>query len=492
MKLNRTYLILLLLLFIGIQSQAQWDTTWIKTFGGNREDKAFDVIKTNDNGFLVLGSTSSFGFDNSQMYFLKLDSAGSILWSKSHGGSGQESGHSVIQTSDGGYLGVGYTNSTGMGGFDLFLVKLDNLGHLEYEDTFGGLDWDFAWDVQESSPGNYLIVGETQSFGNGGKDGWVIQYNESSQSVDWHKTVGTQSEEYYKALALDSVGNFIATGGGFKPNRTDEDVMVTKFNSDGDTIWTKFYGDTLQDYANDVVWMKNGRITFTGAYSIPGDTITTNLTQIDSNGVILDFYPWWSQSLIQEVGNRIIEIDNGRLAILGTCKKSDGNTDIRFGYTYPNSLFYEEGGTLGGDFQEFGEGIVFLGNQGYLFAGYTDGYASSFNDIIVINADSLGDPENPNNYEKINDTNNVTSILPIFSNQKLKYNSETECFHINNQTKPIFYKIFNTYGTPIATGTLTPQNEICLNNVISTGGVLIIQILTMDKLASDVYKVYKR
>ncbi|MGB1004597.1 MAG: hypothetical protein ACPGVC_10215, partial [Salibacteraceae bacterium] len=154
-----------LTIFFASLAFGQIDSTWTKVYGGNREDKAHDIISTADSGFLVIGSTSSFGFDNSQMYFLKLDSLGNIMWSKSHGGTGQESGKSVIQTKDGGFLGVGYTSSWGSGGFDLLLVKLNANGNLEYERYFGGADWDFANDVIETDSNMFVIAGETQSFG---------------------------------------------------------------------------------------------------------------------------------------------------------------------------------------------------------------------------------------------------------------------------------------------------------------------------------------
>lgn len=207
-------LLLFLMNFGFISTYAQYDTTWIKTYGGNRNDQALDLIRTPDYGFLTIGSTSSFGFDNSQMYFLKLDSIGNIMWSKSHGGSGQEWGTSVILTSDGGYLGVGYTNSSGAGGFDIFIVKLDSNGNLEYERVKGGIDWDFAWDVIEVNPGEYVIAAETQSYGNGESDAWLLKYNENTDAFDWETTIGTSGYENFKAVALGANGDLMAAGIG--------------------------------------------------------------------------------------------------------------------------------------------------------------------------------------------------------------------------------------------------------------------------------------
>ena len=307
MRTNLNHIVLLLItFFISLGSFAQWDTTWIKTYGGNRDDKAFDIVQSNDNGFLVIGSTSSFGFDNSQMYFLKLDSTGAIMWSKSHGGTGQESGQSVIQTSDGGYFGVGYTNSWGAGGFDFFMVKLDSNGNMEYEDYYGGSDWDFAWDVVEVAPNQYVIAGETQSYGAGSKDGWIIKYNGLTQTVDWDKTVGNNTPEYFKAITLGENDNLIAVGGGIKNGRIDEDVMVTKFNSLGDTIWNKYYGDTLQDYANDVIWMSNGSYALTGAKTQLSDTTVVNLMKLDTLGAILQQDKWGVGPYEKAIGNKIV------------------------------------------------------------------------------------------------------------------------------------------------------------------------------------------
>ena len=433
MKINITYPILLLLLLFGLNTQAQWDTTWIKTYGGNRDDQAFDVIKTTDNGFLVIGSTSSFGFDNSQMYFLKLDSAGAIMWSKSHGGSGQESGHSVIQTTDGGFLGVGYTSSRGMGGFDLFLVKLDPNGNLEYEDSYGGIDWDFAWDVQEQNPEEYLIAGETQSFGNGGKDGWIVKYSGATQSVLWSKTIGTNKNEYFKALSLDPFGNFIAAGSGFKPNRTDEDVMVTKFNTAGDTIWTKYYGDTLQDYANDVIWMSDSNFAYTGTQFFNHDSSSVYLLKTDSSGSkIWDYH--WELRILNE-GMKIMEIDSQKLIIVGVEKNIYKETDFFMARTIKNDRFFEVGIIFGGDNDEFGIGAI----------AHKDGFFSSFGstssdrgfyDILLLRVDSNFSLRATTKEEHHEDSQNILTLPKALDNSnsvKLFYEDQNLNITINTK-----------------------------------------------------------
>lgn len=400
------YTILVFVLMFATNVMAQFDTTWVKTYGGNRDDKAFDIIKTTDNGFLIIGSTGSFGLDNSQMYFLKLDSTGAIMWSKSHGGPGQESGQSVIQTTDGGYLGIGYTNSWGSGGFDYLIVKLDINGNLEYEDYYGGSDWDFAWDVLEVSPEVFLIAGETQSYGAGSTDGWVVKFDGNTRQFVWDKTIGTTNYENFKAIAPGANGSFVTAGKGTQLNRTDEDVIVTKFDSLGDTIWTKYYGDTLQDYANDIIWMSDGTYALTGSSELHNDSSYSNTLKINEDGQLIWIEQWIIR--VKNIGTKLIEIPPATLIIIGTEENINKETDIFIVRTIPYNQYRDELIIFGPFNNEIGTGVLPGKNGKVIACGYSNSYAPLF-DILLFQTDSNLTDINPNIQTHQNDYNNVLS-----------------------------------------------------------------------------------
>ncbi len=463
----------LFFLFIGT-GMGQIDTTWTKIYGGDRDDKAYDIISTADSGYLVIGSTSSFGFDNSQMYFLKLDSTGAIMWSKSHGGSNQEAGHAVIQTQDGGYLGVGYTNSWGSGGFDLLMVKLDANGNTIFEKYFGGTDWDFAWDVLETQPNVFVMAGETQSFGSGGKDAWIVRYDASNDIFDWNKTIGGSDIDDYKAITPNPTGGFYAAGRGVQTGHPDEDVMVTRFDANGDTIWNRYYGDTLQDYANDIEHLNNSKVAITGTTFFSSDTTQTLVLSIDSVGqkAFLDF---WGLGFSKFEGQKVIEMDSNRIGISSTFDAFPGNTDMHFGYTYPSTGFYEKGSTYGLLDNESNSGLIYLNETGFIISGSSLSYGSNFSKIVTYLTDNRGQVITPNIFETIHDTLNIVSVTATEFERTLGIAKNK----ITNNSMIYNYdvRIFDTSGRVVLLNTLFPQQELDLNLQRQLNGIYIIQYI---------------
>jgi len=419
------------------------------------------------------------------MYFLKLDSTGAIMWSKSHGGTNQESGHSVIQTTDGGFLGVGYTNSWGAGGFDLFLVKLDVNGNLEYEEYYGGSDWDFAWDVVEVKPNEFVIAGETQSFGAGNADAWLVKYNANYHSFEWDKTVGLPTYENFKALAKGENGTVLAVGKGIKSGRNDEDVFITRFDSMGDTLWTNYYGDTLQDYANDVVWMSDGNYSLTGRItSITRAEI--NLLQIDTIGNVLLQNNWSVDSLFI-IGNKISEIDSSRIGIIGTREVAPNNLDMFFAYSRPSSLDFMGGTTQGGQGDDIGNSFVFMADSGIMITGITDGFQSSFTDIITFKTNRFGNYDQKNFSQNYDTTNVLSSSHQDNYYTKIKYLPSDKSISINSNQNYREFNLFNILGVVVANGKLNSDPIIELNNYNLKSGVYILQLYPNSK---RFYKFY--
>jgi hypothetical protein len=154
--------------------EAQPPSKFYTRIGGNGYDVGYDVKQTLDNGYIITGSTSSMGVGNTDMYLLKLDSMGQIKFQTTFGNANNDIGKSVIQLIDSSYIMVGYTNSIGFGGYDIFLVKADKYGALVWQKTIGGTDWDFANSLQQTSDGGFIIAGSTYSYGYGNEDGYVV------------------------------------------------------------------------------------------------------------------------------------------------------------------------------------------------------------------------------------------------------------------------------------------------------------------------------
>jgi len=147
---------------------------WQRVFGGSRDDEAVSVQQTSDGGYIVAGYTDSFGAGG-DVYVLKLDANGNKVWERTFGGSDFDLAFSIQQTSDGGYIVAGYTDSFGAGGWDAYIVKLDANGNKVWERTFGGSGYENAYSIQQTSDGGYIVAGWTGSFGAGGRDVYVLK-----------------------------------------------------------------------------------------------------------------------------------------------------------------------------------------------------------------------------------------------------------------------------------------------------------------------------
>jgi hypothetical protein len=156
---------------------------WSKTYGGSGSELGFCIINAPDGGYMVSGTTSSFGAGKNDMWFLKFDANGRMQWNQTYGGAEDDYGYVSTQTPDGGYAVVGSTMSFGAGSGDFWLIKTDANGVMRWNQTLGGAGFDEGQFVYVNRSGVYTIVGITASFGAGDCDGWLIETNAFSQAA---------------------------------------------------------------------------------------------------------------------------------------------------------------------------------------------------------------------------------------------------------------------------------------------------------------------
>ena len=224
-----------------IKTDDNGNLLWSKTFGGASREKGYSVQQTVDGGYIITGYTESFGAVNEDVYLIKTDGNGDLMWSKTFGGTGQDIGHSVKQTVDGGYIIAGIRNN------DVYIIKTDNQGDILWTRILGDGNSSSAFSIQQTIDYGYIIVGSTNSFGVGERDVYLIRMNENGDIL-WAKTfgdIGVLSETGYSVQQTDD-GGYIIAGERQKTDPGPYNVYLIKTNADGDLQWSKIFGTTIE------------------------------------------------------------------------------------------------------------------------------------------------------------------------------------------------------------------------------------------------------
>jgi len=248
-----------------VKLDANGNLQWTKTIGGEKTDRGFSLIQTSDGGYAIAGFTNSFGAGEDDVYVVKLDANGNLQWTKTIGGPASEVGSSLIQTSDGGYAIAGYTRSFGAGEADVYVVKLDANGNLQRTKTIGGTGDDRGFSLIQTSDGGYAIAGLTNSFGAGWADVYVVKLD-ANGNLQWTKTIGGEYFDGGSSLIQTADGGYAIAGHTRSFGAGGDDVYVVKLDANGNLQWTKTIGGKNDDAGYSLIQ------TSDGGYAIAGST----------------------------------------------------------------------------------------------------------------------------------------------------------------------------------------------------------------------------
>jgi len=300
---------------------------WDKTFGGSENDWAGSIIQTSDSGYSVAGYTESKGKGGSDFWIIKLDHQGSILWDKTFGGSEDDVAYSIIQNTDGGYAVAGYTSSKGEGKRDIWVIRFDHDGNMLWDKTFGGSEDDVAYSIIQNTDGSYVVAGYTYSKGAGKSDIWVIRFDHDGNML-WDKTFRGSEHDFANSIIQTTDGGYAVAGCTLSKGAEEWDIWLIKLDHEGNMLWDKTFRGSEHDFANSIIQTTDGGYAVTGYTSSKGEIEWDIwLIKLDHEGNML-----WDKTFggsDNDRGTSLIQTADCGYAIAGvTESKGAGGIDV--------------------------------------------------------------------------------------------------------------------------------------------------------------------
>ncbi|HHH49942.1 MAG TPA: hypothetical protein ENK52_03065, partial [Saprospiraceae bacterium] len=275
-----------------LKTDVDGNELWSKTYGQNDLEQAFDLIQTQDGGYVIVGLSSSFSGGPTDVFFFKTDTEGNEIWQKKYGGLNvPDQANTVLESKDGNalYLAGCYDcprPPLDPGRHDCYIIKTDKFGNLSWSKIFGDANTkEEAFDMIELADGNLLVLG-TIIHPNGNED--ILLYKiDANGNVLFVKNFGGPSVEAARKIIASNDGNFLigGTSFAFDPQEIQPDAIVLKIDADGNEIWSKNYGGFGAEIITDIIMTNEGNIAFTGVtWSYGSEDGDFYLVNLDADG----------------------------------------------------------------------------------------------------------------------------------------------------------------------------------------------------------------
>jgi hypothetical protein len=320
-----------------IKTNIEGHEEWNYTFGGENSELFRKVKNTSDGGYILTGITNSFGYGSSDIWLVKVNQEGLEEWQYTFGGADGDWGMSVEQTMDDGFIVVGHTLSFGAGFYDIYMVKTDAFGNEEWHQTFGGTEEDFGYSVLQTSEGGYVVLGFTVSFGSGSRDVWLIK-TDAQGNMEWDKTFGGSERDEGYSVQQTTDGGYIITGYTESFGNGQYDVWLIKTDSQGQEEWDKTFGGSVWDEGYSVQQTTEGGYIITG-YTISYGNGAKDIWLVKTDNAGNEEWNYTFGGINNEAGQQILQTFSGGYVIVGyTESRGSGQMDVKLIKTSPAGI----------------------------------------------------------------------------------------------------------------------------------------------------------
>lgn len=298
------------------RTDARGNEEWSQIFEISGDDmKAYAVRQTGDGGYVFTGIFEPHRLNRNNAFLIKTDGEGNEEWSQTFGGSDNDYAYSVQQTGDGGYILTGYTWSYGAGRYDAWLIKTDDRGEEEWSQTFGGSRYDIkAHFVQQTRDGGYILAGCTETAGLYTPAPWLLK-TDAAGNEEWSLTFDKSSLGFANSVQQTGDGGYIVILSGYPYHTYDADLWLIKIDALGNEEWAHLFEGNNRDYARSVQQTRDG------GYILAGGSGNTWLLKTDDRG---------NEEWLQ------VFMEDGRNFAYSALQSQDGGF-VLAGYTRPES-----------------------------------------------------------------------------------------------------------------------------------------------------------
>jgi len=233
--------------------------------------RGYAVIQTTDKGFIILCRRRYASSRGEDIYIIRTDNHGDTLWTSTYGNGSIDQGRSIQPTSDGGYIITGCTNSTDSIGTDLLLLKTDGNGNITWARNYGGDSYETGTSVIQTMDGGYIATGSTESYGAGGNDIYIVRTTYAGDTL-WTRAFGGTYDDFGNALIETSPGRFLVAVTSPSSNESYSSIYLIRIDDNGDTLWTTTVGEGLNSCSGLFRTLDGGFILAGNTYSFERGT----------------------------------------------------------------------------------------------------------------------------------------------------------------------------------------------------------------------------
>ncbi len=362
------------------QKQKMPDISWARTYGGPEYEWASDIQGTSDGGYIVAGYSSTFG----GLWILKLDVNGKIEWQKVYSINGDEWATGVQQTSDGGYIVAGVITSPDTDVWDIWVLKLDHRGNVMWQKAYGTPNYDVPSEIHQTANGGYVVAGNTKFFTND-TDGWILKLD-SYGNIEWQKTYRKRGFDLISSIQPNEDGGYVVCGTTNSSGAGGSDLWVLKLDAEGNVLWQKTYGGSGNDEGRTI------RTAPDGGYIVAGKTTSFGaggadlwVLKLDENGTVM-WQKTYGDSDYEGFSSMDVTSDGGCVIAGGYSErwdawvlKLDASGNVEWQRTYGRHIEGDDANAI----QQTSDG-------GYIVGGTVWTSRSIHNDLWVLKLDSEG------------------------------------------------------------------------------------------------------